>query len=214
MEVKRVKERGIHFTHTTYEGWDLNLYLIRGEKHDFIIDTGLGAPHVEAMRRYLSPVKPAVVINTHYHWDHIWGNGALPGVTVMAHTLCRQLIESQWDDMMQKNCGHCLGDVAMVLPNLVFAKELYFPEDRVRLLYTPGHTIDSISVLDEADGVLHAGDNVGDTLEEIVPALYCDKQYFIDTLKIYSALDFDTCVSGHNTVLNKDVFERIGSLLD
>ena len=213
MEVKRVKRRGVHFTHVTYDGWGINMYLIRGNRHDFIIDTGLGAPHAEEIRGYLSPVKSTVVVNTHYHWDHVWGNGAFAGATIVAHKLCRELIKSQWDEMMRRNCEYCLGDVALALPGLVFAEELYYPEDGVRLLYTPGHTIDSISVLDEVDGVLHAGDNVGDTLEEIVPALYYDKNYYLDTLAKYADLDFDTCVSGHNMILGKDVFDRISSLV-
>jgi glyoxylase-like metal-dependent hydrolase (beta-lactamase superfamily II) len=213
MDVKRIKSRGVHFTHTTFDEWDLNMYIIRGRRHDFIIDTGLGAPHTEEMRGYLSPIKSTVIINTHHHWDHIWGNGALQEKTIVAHELCREMIGSQWEQMMRKNFEYCLGDVSMALPDLVFTEEMYFPEDKVRLVYTPGHTIDSISVLDEVDGVLHAGDNVGDTLEEIVPALYCDKQYYLDTLTKYAGLDFDTCVSGHNMPLEKDIFDRIGSLL-
>ena len=213
MDVKRVKRRGIQFTHTTFDGWDLNMYLIQGERHNFIIDTGLGAPHAEEMRGYLSPVKNTVIINTHYHWDHVWGNGALPGATIVSHKFCRELIRSKWDEMMGQNYRYCLGDVSMSLPDPVFVEELCFPEDGVRLLYTPGHTIDSISVLDEKDGVLHAGDNVGDTLEEIVPALYCDKQHFMDTLDLYQSLDFDTCVSGHNMVLDKDIFQKIRNMV-
>lgn len=213
MEVKRIKSRGVHFTHTTFDGWDLNMYLIRGKQHDFIIDTGLGAPHAEEMRGYLSPVKPTVVINTHYHWDHIWGNGALPGAVIVGHALCRERIQTQWDDMIRNKSEYCLGDVSMALPDLVFTGELYYPEDGVRLIYTPGHTIDSISVLDETDGVIHAGDNVGDTMEEIVPSLYCDRQYYLDTLTKYADLDFDTCVSGHNAPLERDVFDRIRSLM-
>lgn len=213
MEVKRVKSRGVHFAHITFDGWPLNMYLIQGERHNFIIDTGLGTPHAEEMREYLSPAKPTVIVNTHYHWDHIWGNGALPGATIAAHKHCRELIESQWDDMMRKYCEYCLGDVSMALPDLVFAEELYYPEDGVRLLYTPGHTIDSISILDEVDGVLHIGDNIGDAGEALLPGLYCDAHYFRDTLDIYDGLDFDTCVSGHTMPLGNDIVDRMRELL-
>lgn len=213
MEVRKIKSRGVHFSYATDESWDLNLYLIRGEKRDYIIDTGLGAPHVAAMADYMQSGKPAVIVNTHYHWDHIWGNGALPGAPIVSHALCREIIEAKWDDMMRKNRRYCLGDVAMVLPDIVFEKELRFPDDGVRLLHTPGHTADSISVLDEVDGVLHAGDNIGDNPEEILPGLDCGKQVYLDTLAIYGGLDFDTCVSGHNVPLGKEIFERIRDLL-
>lgn len=213
MKIDRIKDRGIQFTYTTIDGWPLNMYLIRGERRDFIIDTGLGAPHVAEMAAHLQPDKPAVIVNTHYHWDHVWGNGALPDALIVSHALCREMIASEWDDMMQENDRYCLGDVEMTLPDLVFQKELYFPEDRVRLLYTPGHTIDSISVLDERDGVLHIGDNIGDAGGDVLPGLYCDKHYYMDTLGIYGELDFDTCVSGHNIPLGREVFEKIRELL-
>jgi glyoxylase-like metal-dependent hydrolase (beta-lactamase superfamily II) len=101
----------------------------------------------------------------------------------------------------------------MYLPNLVFESELYFPEDKIRIIYTPGHTIDSISVIDEEDKVINVGDNIGDNIEEIVPSIYCEKDLYIDTLLKYREVDFDTCVSGHNVILGKEVIEEILSMI-
>jgi glyoxylase-like metal-dependent hydrolase (beta-lactamase superfamily II) len=123
--------------------------------------------------------------------------------------LCREAIESKWDEMMQRNKQYCDGQVEKYLPNLVFDKELYFPEDRIKIIYTPGHTMDSISVIDEKEKVVNAGDNIGDTIDEIVPSLCSEKDLYIDTLLKYREVDFDTCVSGHNVVLNKEVIEKI-----
>jgi glyoxylase-like metal-dependent hydrolase (beta-lactamase superfamily II) len=106
-----------------------------------------------------------------------------------------------------------MGEVEICLPNLVFEKELYFPDDKIRIIYTPGHTVDSISVIDEVEKVIHVGDNIGDTADEIVPNIYCEKDLYIDTLSKYIEMDFDTCVSGHNTILGKDVINKILYLL-
>lgn len=92
---------------------------------------------------------------------------------------------------------------------MLFDQELYFPEDRVKVLYTPGHTIDSISVIDEFDKVIHVGDNMGDSAEDMIPSIYCEKSIYADTLQKYKDLDFDTCISGHNAVLNMDVIDQI-----
>ena len=212
MRIQKVKNRGVLFTYSTE--WDLNLYLIQGEKYNYIIDTGLGPLSIDPVKEYIkNDNKPIIVINTHYHWDHIWGNCGFDDCIIISHQLCKEMIESKWEDMSQKNKRYAHGELEMCLPNLTFDGELHFPEDKIRLIYTPGHTIDSISVLDEKEKVLNAGDNIGDTVEEIVPSIYTEKQIYLDTLYKYKEMDFDTCVSGHNIILGKEVIDNIISML-
>ncbi len=214
MRIQKIKNRGTLFTYTTSSGWDLNVHLIMGEKYNYIIDTGLGSLSVDPIKEYIKDSnKPIIVINTHYHWDHIWGNGSLQNYIIISHKLCREMIESKWKDMMHKNKQYCYGEVEMHLPNLVFEKELYFPEDKIRIIYTPGHTIDSVSVIDEEEKVINVGDNIGDNVDEIIPSIYCEKDLYIDTLLKYRAMDFDTCISGHNVILGKEIIEEILSIL-
>jgi glyoxylase-like metal-dependent hydrolase (beta-lactamase superfamily II) len=209
MQVRKIKGRGVLFTHSN-PGWDLNVYLIIGRKYNYIIDTGLGSFSVEPIKEYLKDNnRTTIVINTHYHWDHIWGNGSLKDCIIVSHKLCREMIQSKWEEMIQKNNQYCYGDVEMYLPNLVFEKELYFAEDKIRLFHTPGHTLDSISVLDEEDGVVLLGDNIGDSIEDLIPSIYCEKDVYINTMKEYEEMDFDICISGHNTILKKDVIGKI-----
>lgn len=214
MKIEKIKDRNVLFTYNVPKGWDLNLHLIKGNRYNFIIDTGLGSLSVEPIKKYLEgDDKPTIVINTHYHWDHIWGNSSFPDSVIISHRLCREMIKSNWDGMMQEWKDVLSGETEMSLPCITFENELYFPEDKVRIIYTPGHTIDSISVIDEEDKVLNTGDNIGDTVDEIIPALYCEKDLYIDTLMKYSRLDFEFCVSGHNVVLTKAVIERILSMV-
>lgn len=156
-----------------------------------------------------SDTKQIIVINTHYHWDHTWGNGSFENCMIISHKLCREMLQSEWTDMIQNNSHRCYGEVKMNLPNLVFEQELYFPEDKIRLFYSPGHTIDSISVLDEEEKVLIVADNIGESMEDIIPSLDCDKEVYMNTIKKYEQMDFDTCISGHNQVLNKEVIGKI-----
>ncbi|MDP4090884.1 MAG: MBL fold metallo-hydrolase [Bacillota bacterium] len=210
MQIQKIKNRNILFTYDEIPEWDLNLHLILGRKYNYIIDTGLGAMSVEPIKEYIkNDTKPLIVINTHHDWDHIWGNGEFKDSIIISHRLCRELMEAKWDKMLSRNGRYIYGKVEKQLPSLTFENELYFPEDRIRIIYTPGHTVDSISVLDEEDKVLNAGDNIGDTVDEIVPEISADKVLYIDTLLSYRELDFDTCVSGHNVVLGKEVIEEI-----
>ncbi|WP_232698498.1 MBL fold metallo-hydrolase [Brevibacillus daliensis] len=214
MKIQKIKNRSILFTNSLPAGWDLNVQLIMGDRYNYIIDTGLGSLSVAPIKEYIKhDNKPIIVINTHHHWDHIWGNSSLRDCMIISHKLCREMIESNWEEMMQKYNQYLDGEAEMLLPNMTFEKELYFPEDKIRIMYTPGHTIDSISVLDEVENVLNAADNIGDTIGELIPSLGCEKDEYINTLLKYRELDFDTCVSGHNIVLEKQVIEKILSML-
>lgn len=208
-----VMRRGTLFT-SPQEGWDLNLYLIRGRRFHYLIDTGLGSGSMEALHQELrGDDTPVIVINTHYHWDHIWGNASAPGGLIVSHKLCPGLIERNWSAMLEAKSGYRQGETALRLPDLVFDRELYFAEDGIRLIHTPGHTEDSISVLDEQDRVLFAGDNLGDTPEELLPSLAAPKETYLDTLSLYERLPFDLLLSGHNRIFDRSVLSRVRSLL-
>lgn len=209
MNMQKIKSRNLMFRFPV-DGWELNLHVILGRKYNYVVDTGLGSLSVAPIQEILSgsPL-PVVVINTHHHWDHVWGNHAFAGSTIIAHPLCRQRIAQRWDDMLRRNGQHLRGEAQLCLPDLVFEGELYFPDDSIRLLHTPGHTLDSISVLDEVDSVLDAGDNIGDDMVEIVPSLETNPEVYRYTLARYRGLAFDTCLSGHNVPLGRDVLDLI-----
>lgn len=209
MQIRKINKRGTLFTFANAD-WDLNIYFIKGKRYNYLIDTGLGNDCVKAIIEYLKiGEEEIIVVNTHYHWDHLWGNTALKDSLIISHKLCPELIAANWDYMLQKNSRFSLGEVTLKLPDLVFDKELYFPEDRIKLFHSPGHTEDSISILDEKDQVLIIADNIGDNMEEIYPNLECDKEIFLSSLKNYLTLNYNTCVSGHNTILTKTNLETI-----
>lgn len=213
MKIEKIGKRNIVFSYELPE-WNLNLHLILGEKYNYIIDTGLGSESVAPIKEYLgNSQKPIVVINTHHDWDHVWGNHCFHEFSIISHILCRELLEDGWSTMLEKFKTYVRGDVKLCLPNLVFDKLLYFPDDGIRVFHTPGHSIDSISVFDEQDRVLNAGDNIGDTVQEIVPTLYYEKDACMKSVQKYKELNIEACVSGHNDILGKDVFDKIESVL-
>jgi glyoxylase-like metal-dependent hydrolase (beta-lactamase superfamily II) len=213
MKIEKISKRNIIFSYELPE-WNLNLHLILGKRYNYIIDTGLGSESVAPIKEYLgSSQKPIIVINTHYDWDHVWGNHCFNECSIISHSLCRGLLEESWSTMLKKYEQYIRGDVKRCLPNLVFDSSLYFPDDGIKIFHTPGHSIDSISVFDEQDKVLNAGDNIGDTMQEIVPTLYYEKDVYIKSVQKYKELDVSACVSGHNDVLGKDVFDKIENIL-
>jgi glyoxylase-like metal-dependent hydrolase (beta-lactamase superfamily II) len=209
MTIEKVKSRNIVFRYHPAE-WDLNIHLIMGDKYNYIVDTGLGSKSVAPVKEYIKDSrKQMIVINTHYHWDHVWGNHAFCDCPIVSHTLCREITAAKWDEMMSRNGSFVRGEARMCLPNLVFQDMLYFPDDGIRIFHTPGHTQDCISVLDEVEGIINVGDNIGDTVDEIVPEIDTEKDVYIDTLRKYRQFGFDTCISGHNVTLGRDALDTV-----
>lgn len=209
MKIEKIGKRNIVFKFPVEE-WTLNIHLIMGTQYNYIIDTGLGSLSAEPVKEYIeNSDKPAIIVNTHYHWDHIWGNGSFSKNTIISHALCSKLIVEKWDNMTDEKGHFMKGDVQMCLPKLVFYDRLCFPQDNISIFYTPGHTQDSISVLDEKEGILNVGDNIGDSPEDIVPSIEAAQQIYIDTLLRYKTMNIDTLVSGHNSICGKNVLDLI-----
>lgn len=214
MHIQKITNRSIQFTETVQSSWNLNFQLILGDVHNFLIDTGLGSFHMEQVIAFLErDTKPLYLINTHYHWDHIYGNSSFPNSPILAHRLCHELILEKWDAMMEQNHSLVEGTCEKRLPTILFEQEIYFPEDGVRIFYSPGHTLDSVSILDEKDKILYAGDNIGDTLEELIPQRYCEESLLEKTLHVYHSMDIQWILSGHNKPLPKETISTMLSLL-
>lgn len=214
MRTQRIGTRSVLFSHDGLD-WGLHLQLVFGNEHNFLIDTGLGADSVAPVKEFLrDEKKPLVVVNTHHHWDHVWGNGFFENKLVVSHALCRKALEATMLRDYEKYRHMARGEVRFALPSLTFDSALYFPADKLRIFYSPGHTDDCISVFDEADGILNAGDNIGDTDEAIVPELECEKEVYRSTLGAYRALGFKLCVSGHNRPRGFEVLREIEAKLE
>ncbi|MDR1664222.1 MAG: MBL fold metallo-hydrolase [Clostridiales bacterium] len=215
MKPVELSERNTLFTEKMGEFYDLNLGLIRGARRNYLIDTGLGSGSIAPVTEYLrGDGKPVVVINTHCHWDHVWGNFLFEGGTIISHRRCYELMEEHWDEMAEENKTAVDGEMRKCFPNLTFEGGLYFPDDGVRIFFTPGHSEDGISVYDGVDKVLYAGDNIGDTAEEIVPYIDTDIETFRRTIEIYKTYDFNICVSGHNKPQGRDILSRMENALE
>jgi len=214
MKPVRITKRNVMFTEPMGEHYDLNLGLILGVKNNYIIDTGLGSGSVRPILEYIGDSsKPIIVINTHCHWDHIWGNWVFEKSLIISHKLCRDLEDKYWDEAVREFSGSIDGEVRKCLPNMVFDGFLSFPDDGISIFHTPGHSEDGVSVYDSVDKVLYAGDNIGDTAEDIVPWIDTDMGTFQKLIDLYRAYDFEHCISGHNKPQTKNVLARMENSL-
>ena len=101
-----------------------------------------------------------VVVNTHHHWDHVFGNSAFAGADIVPQRACPGLIEAQLRDGDESSRRPPPGGVA--LPNVVFGDRLTY-EDAFgdeHLLHAPGHSEDSLVVFLPESRLLLGGDAV------------------------------------------------------
>lgn len=206
MEMKRVGSRGMLFTFYDL-GIPTNVYVICGERYVYIVDTYLGPDAMDEINQYIAALygdKASIVVNTHSHWDHVWGNCLYNNSLIISHVLCRELMEKEGQGELLKYEKYKRGRVEIQYPNLTFTDRLYFEEDKVLIYHTPGHTEDGISVVDLLDGVLYAGDN----LERPIPyTAYKELKQYRKVLEQYLDLEVNTVIGGHTGCEDKTLIK-------
>lgn len=206
MEIKTVGARGFLFTFYDL-GIATNVYVINGEKHVYVVDTYLGPDIMQEINNFIAEKcgdKPLIAINSHSHWDHVWGNSVYSSSLIIGHELCKKHMQKEGAEKLEKLKEYQRGQVILTYPNLTFTDKLFFEEDGLLVYYTPGHTDDGISVLDLEDRVLFAGDN----LERPIPYIMSGNiPQYISTLEEYLEVDADLIIGGHTGIEGKELIE-------
>ena len=164
----------------------------------FVIDTLMSPRDMLPMLELLAEragARRVVVVNTHHHWDHVYGNAAFAGVDIVAQRACPRLILAQG--------GAPAASVppqppeGVPLPTITFGDRLTYYDDpeTVHLIHTPGHSEDSLVVFLAGARVLFAGD----ALEWPLPnfAQRDGKNVWIHTLRQLKQLPADLIVPSH-----------------
>lgn len=210
MHPKQISNRGYLFTFdgtTSNFAIETSVYVIIGDTKVFVIDTHCGSNSMDIVKEFIAKNctnHKIIVINTHYDWDHVFGNIAFSDSIIISHKETHNILNQHWEKMELANKDSCDGDTTKCLPNQVFEGEFIFKDEGVRLFHSPGHTHDSISVYDNKDKVLFVADN----LEKPLPYLQDHRlQLYIDSLNHYQTLDFNTLVCTHSGVVDFELIE-------
>lgn len=207
---------------------DGNTVIFERPKGAIVIDTGRHEAHTRAI---LDFVKPRVVINTHWHLDHIGGNALIrrevPYVTIYASPALDDALKGflasyakQLEDAIAKTTGEEQQRYRTELA-LIQSGRALAPDEVI----TGTRTIDGLEVhlekdavtagdlwiLDKKSGTLVAGDLV--TLP--VPFLDTAKpRVWKETLVRLSRVKFERLVPGHGPVLTRDQFTQYRTAFD
>jgi glyoxylase-like metal-dependent hydrolase (beta-lactamase superfamily II) len=145
------------------EGSGGNIAVLTGPDGKLLVDGGIGVsrPRITKALADLGPEPLALLINTHWHFDHADGNAWLnaAGAKIIAHENTRKHLAGiqrveDWD-------YNFLPSPAGALPSEVFAKEHSLKFNRASIAlkyYGPAHTDSDISVTFAEANILHTGD--------------------------------------------------------
>lgn len=187
------------------DGFLTYCYLIDKSQTYYVIDTFCGSIAMALVAEdMVDSTKNVVVVNTHFHWDHIWGNGYFEGADIVAHSKCAALIETTFEEGLEANEKYRMGNVKKTAPNITFERQ-YILEEGLTLFYSPGHTVDSCSLYDSKTGLLIVGDNLE------LPLVYIadnDLVSYIKSLKQYKHLCATYITSGHTLKIEPEAIEE------
>ena len=170
-----------------------------------IIDTLAMPEETLAIRDFIEQelnVPVRYVIDTHSHADHSWGNIFFPGATIIAHALCRELLDTKGrislEEVRKQNLA--FRNVKVVLPQITFEEgqlNLRVGKKTLSMFPLPGHSKDNVAVLVEEDRVLFAGD-AAMPLPYIVDG---DIDDLVASLKKIGKMGLENIIQGHGDII-------------
>jgi glyoxylase-like metal-dependent hydrolase (beta-lactamase superfamily II) len=146
-------------------------YLIMGTKQAVLFDTGMGIGNIHALVTRLTS-RPIVVLNSHTHNDHIGGNWQFPYIFGMDSSFTRANTKGESADAHAEIApDQICGDLPKNFDPKSYATKPWHVSipvhdgfkvnlggRTVEVIATPGHTPDSICLLDSDNGLLFTGD--------------------------------------------------------
>ena len=179
------------------EPMHVNSYLIIGSRRALLFDTGMGISDIRATVEKLTSL-PVLVVNSHYHFDHVGGNHLFDEIAIhelgaerlrqgppphwfpaylafvedaLAQYSVFREIDERWfqvlaPEMQMRPLPDSFDTAAWrtvtTVPTTLLKDddELDLGERTLRVIHTPGHTQDSICLLDEESRIMFTGDTI------------------------------------------------------
>ena len=163
---------GVFAIYEPHQAEETISYLIVGTKQALLFDTGMGIANIHKVATQLTS-RPIVVLNSHTHNDHVGGNSLFPFIYGMDTEFTRANANGSRDAAQEELApGMICGNLPKAFNPATYATKPWhislFVHDGfkislghdhdVEIIATPGHTPDSISLIDRANGLLFTGD--------------------------------------------------------
>jgi glyoxylase-like metal-dependent hydrolase (beta-lactamase superfamily II) len=169
-EVYKIRP-GIFAIYEPHQLEEVISYLVVGRDKALLFDTGMGISNIQAVVAGLTKL-PVSVVNSHTHNDHVGDNWRFSDVYGMDTQFTRANARGSREDAQAELAPD---EICGALPAGFDAKaystkpfhithwlhdgdKIDLGERMLQVLGTPGHTPDSIALLDEKNGLLFTGD--------------------------------------------------------
>jgi glyoxylase-like metal-dependent hydrolase (beta-lactamase superfamily II) len=147
-------------------------YLILGEKRALLFDTGMGIGKISSVVTRLTKL-PVIVLNSHTHFDHTGGNAEFSDIlaedTAFTDKNAQGIASEYSRDTLapERICGQLPAGVKKdsysmrpfkISRRVKDGEKLDLGGRKLEIIFTPGHTPDSLCLLDRKNGLLFTGD--------------------------------------------------------
>lgn len=173
--VYRIRE-GVYAITEPRQAEQVTSYLIIGTRRAVLFDTGLGIGNISRVVNRLTHL-PITVLNSHTHFDHVGGNAEFKDVRNEDTPFSRRSADGEMSQPLSDYASRTLDadHVCGTLPAAAQAKpytmhpwhitryvrdgeQFDIGGRELTVVFTPGHTPDSMCLLDRRHGLLFTGD--------------------------------------------------------
>jgi glyoxylase-like metal-dependent hydrolase (beta-lactamase superfamily II) len=169
-EVYRIRP-GLFAIYEPHQQEEIISYLILGEKRALLFDTGMGISDIKKVVEGLTKL-PVSVLNSHTHNDHVSDNWQFSSIYGMDTAFTREHAKGSVAAAQEEiGPGAICGELPAGFDAKSYAVRPFHVTDWIHggakidlggrvleVIATPGHTPDSISLWDAANGLLFTGD--------------------------------------------------------
>jgi cyclase len=193
--------------------WGLsNAGLVLGEDVVVLIDTCFTERRNTILRELvtkLAPIPPTVLINTHHHGDHVYGNGWFPEATIVAHESTRDRVLKLDSAISARRFPDVeFGETRPVAASLTFHDALQLHVDDMTLdvfCADVAHCEGNTAVRVRERSVLFAGDLL---LKDCTPSFSGGSAHgYLPVLQQLRELGAERIVPGHGPVCDGSVID-------
>jgi glyoxylase-like metal-dependent hydrolase (beta-lactamase superfamily II) len=214
-----------------YQSLDLNVGVVIGDDAVLVVDTRASHAQAAELRdelRQLSKKPVGWVVNTHWHWDHTFGNSRFPEAELWGHDLTRKVLTERGEEMkvgakqwLPATYHSVIDEVEIVAPTRTFSERASIRIGRnVDLSYYGlAHTDADITITVTDASVAF----MGDLIEESAPPNFGDsypREWYETLGRIVPDLP-DVLIPGHGDVVDKSFvinqaneLEAVANLVD
>ncbi len=202
-----------------------NLWLIKGQTQDLLIDTGLG---ISSLRQYIASLidKPLLAIASHVHFDHSGGMHEFDHRAIHAAEAEALRTGDDYAALCSPAQGWVHEDHFELLPYPGFTVEQYtlnpaeptqilqagdlldLGNRALEVLHLPGHSPGCIALYDARSQELFSGDVIYEG--ELLDQLHCSHiPTYVATYERLQQLPVETVYPGHYSIFGRERYHQI-----